>query len=160
MSCHTWQKCDTNNKHKRFVLRGWSARSLCAQSEDLLHGLHSSCTMGGKNQVQRTCRLTNWNKVARRSQNIQFYSCLISEFGWWNGAATCFVLPAVERQKVKKKKEKVRKRKKKGIFNVERCIFNLCHGHKSKSQVLWNMPPHGPTFVLLYSVCSCATLKN
>lgn len=66
MICHTWQKCDTTYTHKRFVLRGWSAHSLGAQS-DFLRGLHCSCAMGGeKNQVQRSCHLRKWNKSGEK----------------------------------------------------------------------------------------------
>lgn len=81
---------------------------------------------GGKNQVQRSCRLTNWNKVVKHSQNIQFYVCFISEFSWWNRNSTHFVLPAVERQKVKQRKQE---REKKAF----QCKKTSCHGHKSKS---------------------------
>lgn len=113
-------------------------------------------TMGGRNQVQRSCRLTNWNKVVRHSQNIQFYTCFISEFSWWNGTATHFVLPAVERQRWKRKqKERNRKRR----FQHRKMYFqSLLWSQIKIPQVLWNMLPHEPSFVLLYSVCSYATL--
>lgn len=136
MSCHTWQKYDMNNKNKEDLC--WEADQLpplVPSKKTYFMGYTVRSTMGKKkkkNQVQRSCRLANWNKVVRHSQNIQFYTCFISEFSWWNGTATHFVLPAVERQRWKKK-QKARNRKKKGTFNTDRCIFNLCHGHKSKS---------------------------
>lgn len=102
----------TKTTKKDLCQRAEQLVSLGAQTEYLLHGLHSSCAAGGKEkkkkktQVQRSCRLANWNKALRHSQNIQFYTCFISELSWWNETATRFVLPAVRRQKVKQRSRK------------------------------------------------------
>ena len=127
----------------RNMTRVTKTKDLCWEADQLIPWVPSkkTCFMGNtvaapwgeKNQVQRSCRLANWSEVVRHSQNIPFYSCFISEFSWWNGTASHFVLPAVERQNVTPRNKKREMKKKKDTFNVERCIFNLCHGHKSKS---------------------------
>ncbi len=158
MSCHTWQKYDTRNKNKRFVLRGWSAHSLGAQEDDLLRGLHSSCTMGGKikfKEVVVSQTGIKWWDIHKTSSFTRF----ISEFSWWNGTATHFVLPAVERQKVKQRNKEGRTRKR--LFWRRKMYFQSLSWSQIKiPQVFWNMTPHEPSFVLLYSVCSYATLKS
>ena len=159
MSCHTWQKYDTNNKNKkRFVSSGpISSFPSVPRQKTCFTGYTVAAPQGEgkkkKTQVQRSCRLANWNKVLRHSQNIQFYTCFISELSWWNETATRFVLPAVRRQKVKQRSRKKRL--------VAGCVSNpLSRSQIKIPQVSRNAPPHQPSFVLIYSVCSYATLKT
>lgn len=162
MSCHTWQKFDTSNKYKRFALRGWSARSLGAQWEvGYKKWATTKLHRGWKNRVQRRCLLAKWNKAVKlTSQNIWFHTCFISRISWWNKTATHFVLPAVERQKVKYRNKKAGDRKSHFLHQKMMNILSLSRSQIKIPQALWNMAPHEPSFVLFYSVCSYATLKT
>lgn len=128
MSCHTWQKCDTNNKNKTFVLRGWSAGSLGAQSEDLLRGLHSSSTMGGF-LLQRSCHLLTWNKVVKHPTK---HPALFVFYLWISSIKrNCHMFCFAGSRKAKRWNEETKAgNRKKGTLDGDWCIFNLCHGHK------------------------------
>lgn len=126
-------------------------------------------TVGGGNPVQRTCRLTKWNKVVRRSQNILFGWCFISDLSWWNAAAACFVLLAVERQRWSEETESkkyflkntpsyaFKRRKKKKHFKSLSClqIKNRCDLF-----IFWGETFREPSFAILSSVCRRTSLRN
>lgn len=101
-------------------------------------------------------------KAARRSQNIQIHSRFISEIGWWNKWPTnvLFFFACSGNGKRLRRKDWERENRKKTFSSTGSCFSNLCHGRKSKSQLLWSMPPRELSFVLLYPVCSGTSLET
>lgn len=162
MSCHTWQKYDMNNKNKE---------DLCWEADQLPPLVPSKKTyfMG------YTVRSTMGKK---KNKKIKFKEVVVSQTGikWWDIHKTSSFIRVLSLSLVDEmepprilfclqwkgkgeKRNKKQETEKKRHFQHRQMYFQSLSWSQIKiPQVLWNMLPHEPSFVLLYSVCSYATL--
>lgn len=159
MSCHTWQKCDMENTRRLSV----SICSFPSVPSSLLglHGIRAGGGGRGRDRVQRRCRFITDQKESgetftKHPDSLPFYlrDRLMKQM------ATCWFFACSGNGKRLRRKEWERENRKKAFSSTSSCFSNLCHGRKSKSQLLWSMPPRELSFVLLYPVCSGTSLES
>lgn len=151
-------------------MRITKTKDLCWEADQLIPSVPSKNTSfigntvtapWGENQVQRSCHLSKWNKVVKHSQTPCFICVLSLSLLDEMELPHIFVLPAEESQKVKRQNKKHEIEKKKRYFQRRKNYFQSLSWSKIKlPYVLQNMLPRELLFVLLYSVCSYATLKT
>lgn len=123
----------------RNLTRITKTKDLCWEADQLIPSVPSKKTgfmgcivaapWGDKSSSKKLSSHKLEKKVVEHSENIQLYTCFI--LMKWNRHAFCFACSGKPKGEAKKQKAGNRK---KATFTVERQgIFNLCHGHKSKS---------------------------
>lgn len=158
MSCHTWQKYDMNNKNKRFVWEADQLAPLVPNEKFYYMGYTVAAPWGKKSSSKKlsTPKLEESGETFTKYPVLfVFYLCV-----WlmkWKRHTFCFACSG-EAKGERNNKQEIEKRP----FQRRKTMYfqSLSWSHIKIPQVWWNMLPHKPTFVLLYSVCSYATLKT